>query len=143
MRSHRTRFVTTQPSQRFCAELSKRVVVLQDSFDAGHVEMASILLGRDDADAAVRQPSACIRPATGIRLRLTALVSVQAVHFEAAVRCARSLPELEVATAARVLGTAQRRVAEALELPISQVVERVAQTTAELQMMQQQQQGGV
>ena len=62
---------------------------------------------------------------------------MQAAHFEAAVRCARSLPELEVATAARVLGTAQRRVAEALELPISQVVERVAQTTAELQIMQQ------
>ena len=102
--------------------------------------MASILLGRDDADAAVRQPPirlaaelSCCQRSIG----LTAMVSEQAVHFEAAVRCARSLPELEVATAARVLGTAQRRVAEALELPISQVVERVAQTTAELQMMQQ------
>lgn len=83
------------------------------NFDAAHVEIAQLLLAEDDVAGAK-------------------------VHFEKALAAARSLPELEIALAARATCNAQMHVAEILQLPISQVIERLMGAASEAIMIEQQ-----
>ena len=91
----------------------QRASEIDANFDAAHVEIAQLLLAEDDVAGAN-------------------------IHFELALAAARSLPELEIALAAQATCSAQLRVAEALQMPISMVIERLGAAASEAVMIEQQ-----
>ena len=134
--------------------------------EQGHVELGSMLMGRDDAEGAAHHFDVAFRSARSLPVRCLAALPCRAAvphWFGVCLSCyyaccslrfcpccsasthsttshtrAHHGQELEVAAGAKELAAAQQRVATMLELPISQVAERLLATQSEIQLMQMQ-----
>ena len=96
-----------------------------------------MLMARDEAELAAHHFDVAFRSARSLPVRLTMprLLAFRSLDS--------SVPqELEVAATAKELAAAQQVVAVMLQLPISQVSERLIATQSEIMMMQTQGVGG-